>query len=114
MARLVDAKAWLAYVAISGFLIVAANLITDSELTSQADPDWLDKIAAFLTFQGPADLPDWMGFLIVLVVGGGAFFLLASIVVPILAGAASNSIAGTVIVGVLLAIGGVVFLVGIL
>lgn len=93
----VDAKAWLGYLAISGFLVVASNLICDTSLTNHTDPDWLDRIAAFLSFSGCVGLPAWMSWAIVLIVGGGALFLLGSIIVPILAGAASNAIVGTII-----------------
>lgn len=94
---MVDARAWIAYIGLSGFLIVASNLICDTSLTDHTDPDWLDRIAAFLSFSGCAGLPAWMSWAIVLVVGGGALFLLGSIIIPILAGAASNAIAGTII-----------------
>lgn len=110
---MVDAKAWLAYVGVSGFLIVASNLICGTALTDQSDPNWLDKIAAFLSFSGCTGLPAWMSFLVVLIVGGGAVFLLGSLIVPVLAGAASNAIVGTII-GIALITGIVTVLVNVL
>lgn len=105
---MVDFKAFAAWVGVSGFLIVAGNLICGNTLTA-SDPDFLDQISLFLGFAGCAGTAAWFTLLVTLIVGGGAAVIIGSFLVPILAGAASNAIVGTI-----LAIATVTALIGVL
>lgn len=102
-----DGKLVWTWLGISSFVIITGNLVCGDQLTSTGD--FISQLTSLLGYTTCAGIPAWLEWALSLFIVLPGLMILASWIIPVLAGAASNSIVGTIIsVAVIVTIVGLV------